>query len=293
MRSKIEKRESGHSSSKVDAIDVTDYEKIRAPKKEDLTLLINNKSSSEQQNAFILPFVQTGKAKLHVRIEKIPTNVSSFIINSTDRSVETRPYSAMTSKYGAVDEISNVTNLEITPNFDSTEKTRDDNLTMEITLKKLNYGSDIFHQETNNSGYVLYNSEPYSIKFNSLGTKGDLKNGKCDHVNKISVELSNGNINSRAKRNQEIISKGYLRNNMNTRSKRFENAEQETSIGNMKHTIRHKRIRGNRAARSIEEIKELAEKLIVKVRNHFSLIISEFAKHSYHVSDKRIGNLCE
>ncbi|XP_067211735.1 uncharacterized protein [Linepithema humile] len=251
MGSKIEKRESGHSSLRTD--------------------------SSEQQNAVILPFVHTGKAELRVRIEKIPTNVSSFTVNWTDCSVGTHPYSTISPKYGAkIDKISNfnITNLEITPNFDSTEKTdekeillprRDDNLMIEFTLKKSDYGSNTSNQETNNSGNRLYNSESYSTKFNSLGIKDDSKNGKYNHVNKISVELSNGNMKSRAKRNQEITSECYLRNNINTRSKQFRNAEQRTSIGNMKHKTKHRRIRGNRAVRSIGEIKELAEKLIVKV----------------------------
>jgi hypothetical protein len=139
---------------------------------------------------------------------------------------------------------------------------------MEIILKKSEYGNDISNQETNNFGNTLYNSESYSTKLNSLALKGDLKNGKYDHANKISMELSDGNMKSRAKRNQEMTSKCYLRNDINTRSKRFKNAEQKMSIGNIKHKKTRHRIRGNRAVRSIGEIKELAEKLIIKVRNH-------------------------
>jgi len=271
MESKIEKRESGHSSLRADTINVIDYEKIGASngQKED-ALLINNKSSNEQQNTVILPVMHTGKADLRVRIETILPNVSSFIINWTDRSIGTRPYSTISPKYGTIDEISkyfNVTNLEVTPNFDSTEKTRDDNLTMEITLKKSNYGNDISNQEINNFENTLYNSKSYSTNFNSLGMKDDSKNGKYDHANKISVELSDENMKSRAKRNQEITSKCYLRNDINTRSKRSKNLEQRTSIENIKHK-KTRRIRGNRAVRSIGEIKELAEKLIVKVRIH-------------------------
>lgn len=273
MGFKIKKRESEHSSLTADATDVTDYEKLGVlSSQKGNALLINNRSSSEQQvqDTVVPPFVHTGKAELHVHIEKIPANVSSFIINRTDCSVRTCLYSTVSPKYGTIDETPNfnVTNVEIAPNFYYTEN-KTDNLTMKTTLKKPDYGNDFSNQETNNSGNTLHNSESLSANFNSLGMENNLKNEKYDYANKISAKLSDKNMKSRAKRNQEVASKCYLRSDRNTRSKRFKNAEQRTSSGNMKHKkTRHRRIRCNRAARSIGEIKELAEKLIIKVRNY-------------------------
>jgi len=265
IESRIEKRESGNS----DFTNISNAEKVLNNQKD--ATLTNNRSFVEQQkNAVMLPFVQTGRAELRVRIEKIPTNESSLISSNhwTDRSVGISPCSITLPKYNTSDEILdvNLTNLELAPNFDSGRK-KADNVTVEITLKKLNLGN-ASSQETSDStseNTSFYNA--YSIGSNVSGIEDNrnTENGKYDRTNEMSVEFSDEDAKSRAKRNQQVTSKHYLSDKNVKESTRFNDIEQ--GIGDTKREkIRYGRTRGNRAVRSIEEIKDLAEKLIVKVR---------------------------
>lgn len=273
--SRIEKRESGNSefNANIDTVNVGKAGDLISQKEN--ASLMNNRSLTERQkeNTIMLPFVHTGRAELRVRIEKLPANESSFISPNhwTDCSVETSPYSTTLPKYNASDEIFdvNVTNLELASNVDSVGRRKANNLTMEITLKKLDHGNNASVLETSDpESTSLYSMEFYPVRSNVPGV-GDqnVENGKYDRTNEISAGSSDEK--SRAKRNQEIMSERYLRSDKNAKgSRRFKDAEQGTSIEDTKRgKTRHRRIRGNRAARSIEEIKDLAEKLIVKVRD--------------------------
>lgn len=221
----------------------------------------------------MLPFVHTGKAELHVRIEKIPTNKSLFISlnNWTDHSIGTSPCSIMLPKYNTSDEILHI-NPNVASNFDSAEKTKANNVIVEITLKKQDLGN-VSGQETSDSENTsFYNTEaemeahPVKSNMPRIENNRNIEREKYDHMNEMSVELSDEDAKLRAKRNQQVMSK-YLRNDKNLKeSTRFKGTEEE--IGDMKsEKTRYRRIRGNRAVRSIEEIKDLAEKLIAKVRN--------------------------
>lgn len=274
IESRIEKREFRNNSlnNNIDTVNVEKAEALLNQKKD--TLLTNNKSLAEQrkENAVMLPFVHTGRAELRFRIEKIPTNESALIGSNhwTNRSVETSPCSIILPKYGSSDEILdvNATNLELAPNFDPGRK-KVNNLTVEITLKKLDRGNNASGQETNDSESTFYNSEFYPVGSNVSRIEDDrnMENRKYDRTNEMSVGSSDEDAKSRAKRNQEI--KRYLRSDKNAKgSKRFKDIEQGTLIGDTKReTTGYRRTHGNRAVRSIEEIKDLAEKLIVKVRN--------------------------
>lgn len=174
----------------------------------------------------------------------------------------------MLPKYNTSNEILhvNVTNLKLVPNFDSVGRRKDNNLTVEITLKKLDCRNNASALETSDPESTLFydtGSHPVRCAGNVPGIEDDrsTENEKCDRTNEMG-----SSDKSRAKRNQEI--KRYLRNDRNAmRSRRFRD-EQGASIGDTKHEkTRYRKIRGNRAARSIEEIKDLAEKLIVKVRD--------------------------
>lgn len=273
---RIEKRESGNSELNTNIDIANDVEKAGdlISQKENVSL-INNRSFAEQQreNTIMLPFVHTGRAELRVRIEKLPANESSFISPShwTDYSVETSPYSTTLPKYNASDEIFNVnvTNLELTSNADSVGRKKANNLTLEITLKKLDDGNNASILEINDpESTSFYNMESYPVRSNvpEIGDQ-NVESGKYDRTNEISARFSDEK--SRAKRNHEIMSKRYLRSDKNAKgSRHFEDAEQGTSIEDTKRgKTKHRRTRGNRTVRSIEEIKDLAEKLIIKVKN--------------------------
>jgi len=215
----------------------------------------------------MLPFVQTGRAELRVRIEKIPTNESSLISPNywTDRSVEISPCSITLPKYNTSDEILdvNVTNLELVPNFDSAGRKKDNTVTVKIMLKKLDLGNASSQETTENTS--SYNAYSVGSNVSEIEDNRNTENGKYDRMNEMSVEFSDEDSKSRAKRNQQVTSKHYLSDKNVKESMRFKDTEQ--GIGDTKREkIRYGRTRGNRAVRSIEEIKDLAEKLIVKVR---------------------------
>jgi len=260
IESRIEKRESGNS----DFTNISNAEKALINQKED-TSLINNRSFVEpQKNVVMLPFVQTGRAELRVRIEKIPMNESSLISPNywTDRSVEISPCSITLPKYNMSDEILDVTNLELAPNFDSAGRKKANNVTVKITLKKLDLGNASSQETTDSENTSSYNAYSVGSNVSEIEDNRNIENGKYDRMNEMSVELSDEDAKSRAKRNQQVTSKHYLSDKNVKESMRFKDTEQ--GIGDTKREkIRYGR---SRAMRSIEEIKDLAEKLIVKVR---------------------------
>ncbi|XP_018307970.1 uncharacterized protein PFB0145c [Mycetomoellerius zeteki] len=289
---KIEKRES--ESSDFNNIDsANEQTEALINPKEDASL-INNRSLVEQrqENAVMLPFVHTGKAELHVRIEKIPTNKSLFISlnNWTDHSIGTSPCSIMLPKYNTSDEILHI-NPNVASNFDSAEKTKANNVIVEITLKKQDLGN-VSGQETSDSENTsFYNTEaemeahPVKSNMPRIENNRNIEREKYDHMNEMSVELSDEDAKLRAKRNQQVMSK-YLRNDKNLKeSTRFKGTEEE--IGDMKsEKTRYRRIRGNRAVRSIEEIKDLAEKLIAKI-NELQVYVSNRSETLYNSIKER------
>lgn len=209
---------------------------------------------------------------MRVRIEKLPAN-ESFInpeYLGLDHPVGISPCSIALPKYNASDEILNVnvTNLELVPNFDSVGRKKDNNLTVRITLKKLNHRNNASVLETSDPESTLFHDAgSHSVRSDVPGIEDDrsTEDGKYDRTNE----------KSRAKRNQEIMSRRYLRNDKNAmRSRRFGD-EQGTSVGDTRQRTRYRKARGNRAARSIEEIKDLAEKLIVKVRDRSGIASSQ------------------
>jgi len=282
---KIEKRESENSDFNNNIDNANEQTEALINRKEDASLINRNLTKEQRQkNAVMLPVVHIGKAELHVRIEKIPTNKSSFISpNNWTDSFGTSPCSIMLPKYNTSDEILNV-NPNVTPNFDSAEKKKANNVLVKITLKKQD-PRNVSGQETSDSENTsFYNAEvemeAHPIESNMPRIENrNTKKEKYDHMNEMSVELSE-DAKLRAKRNQQVMSK-YLRNDKNSKeSTRFKHTEK--GIGDTKNEkTRYRRTQGNRAVRSIEEIKELAEKLITKVRNccqiSFLQIISEFS----------------
>lgn len=248
--------------------------------------LINNKNFDKQreEDAVALPFVHTGRAELRVRIEKIPRNESSFVSNWTDRSIGTstcRPTALLKYDDEIVD--ANATDRQLVPNFDSTGREKFDNLTVEIIVKKLDYGNNVSSWGTSDSGNAsFYNavSHPIGSDLSRIKDDRDLESGKYNRA-KISLDED---AKSRAKRNQEITSSRYLRSDRNTMigSKPFKNG-QRTSIEDIKHKKTKHKSRGNRAVKSIEEIKELAEKLMVKVSPLYRL-----TKNRFHIDCTKI-----
>lgn len=211
--------------------------------------------------------MQTGRAELLVRIEKLPRNESSLISNWTNHFIGTSTCSTTLLKYDddeIVDE--NATNFQLVPNFDSAGRGKINNLTVEIIVKKLDYGNNISSQQTNDSGNTsLFNyseSHPIGSDLSSIKDSSGLESGR---YNRAETSLDE-DAKSRAKRNHEITSGRYLRSDKNAMigSKRSKNGR-GTSIEGVKREKTKDKSRSNRAVRSIEEIKELAEKLIVKV----------------------------
>lgn len=212
--------------------------------------------------------MQTGRAELRVRIEKLPRNESSLISNWTDHSIGTSTCSTTLLKYDDDEAIvnGNVTNFQLVPTFDSAGRGKVNNLTVEIIVKKLDYGDNISSQQTNDSGNAsLFNyseSHPIGSDLSNIKNSQGLENNKYNHAETLLDE----DAKSRAKRNQGITSGRYLRSDRDAMigSKRSKNGR-GTSIEGAKREKTKDKSRGNRAVRSIEEIKELAEKLIVKV----------------------------
>ncbi|XP_018346243.1 PREDICTED: uncharacterized protein LOC108750898 isoform X2 [Trachymyrmex septentrionalis] len=290
---KIEKRESESSDFDNNIDSVNEQSEALINQKEDASLINRSLVEQRQENAVILPFVHTGKAELHVRIEKIPTNKSSFINSNlwTDHSTGTSPNSIMLPKYNISDNILNV-NPNVAPNFDSVEKKKTNNaLLVNITLKKQDLGN-VSDQETSDSENTSsYNAEvemgAHPVESNMPRIENrNTKNEKYDHMNEMSVELSGEDAKLRAKRNQEVMSK-YLRNDKNSKESALFKHDSEEGIGDTKNEkTRHRRTRDNRAVRSIEEIKELAEKLIAKI-NELQVYVSNRSETLYNSRKER------
>lgn len=221
--------------------------------------------------------MHTGRAELRVRIEKIPRNESSLINNWTDYLIGTSTCrSTVLLKYD--EEIANVT--ELVPNFDSAGREKVNNLTVEIIVKQLDYGNVSSRDTGSDSGNAsFHNAESHSIgsDLSRIQDDQDLKSGEYNRA-EISAQLSDEDAKSRAKRNQEITSRRYLRSDRNAvmGSKTGLKNGRGASIEGTKHERTKYKPRDNRAARSIEEIKELAEKLVVKVSHYIRLTKSRF-----------------
>ncbi|KAL0109174.1 hypothetical protein PUN28_014338 [Cardiocondyla obscurior] len=233
--------------------------------KEKASLIYNTSLFEQQKNTLTLPFAETRRSKPRVRIEKLPVNKSSFINPNywAKRSVEMSLSSTVLPKFNENDEIfyPNAADLELTPNFDSVEGTKTD----ETMLKKLNQEDNTSVPESNSKNISFYNMEFYPVTSNVLAMKNDknMENKKYNSTNEISVDLDD---KLRVKRNQEITFKHYLKKKNTTNSEHLKNPVQETSIKNRRRgKARYEKTRGNRAVRSIEEIKNLAEKLIAKI----------------------------
>ncbi|XP_012533176.2 uncharacterized protein LOC105834892 [Monomorium pharaonis] len=267
--SRIEKRESKNSGLNTNTINIG--ETGASIGQEENTPLINDRNLAEQrkENTLMLPFVHAGRAELRVRIEKIPTTESSFINPNhwTDRSVETSPCSIILPKFNMSGEIPDVTNLEIVPNFDSDGRKKANNLTVEITLKKLDDENNACDQEPSDSKdrpASFYNMESHSVGSNVPKIEDDRnpENENYDRTNEISGGSSDEDAKWRAKRNQEIMSKCNLRSDKNAKESGYlKHVEQGTLNGDAK----SEKTRYRRTVRSIEEIKDLAEKLIIKI----------------------------
>ncbi|XP_012063470.1 PREDICTED: uncharacterized protein LOC105626785 [Atta cephalotes] len=287
---KIEKRESENSDFNNNIDSANEQMEALINRKEDASLINRSLTKEQRQkNAIMLPFVHIGKAELHVRIEKIPTNKSSFISpNNWTDSFGTSPCSIMLPKYNTSDEILNV-NPNVAPNFDSAEKKKANNVLVKITLKKQD-PRNVSGQETSDSENTsFYNAEvemeahPIESNMSRIENR-NTKKEKYDHMNEMSVELSEDS-KLRAKRNQQVMSK-YLRNDKNSKeATRFKYIEE--GIGDTKNEkTRYRRTQGNRAVRSIEEIKELAEKLIAKI-NELQVYVSNRSEILYNSIKER------
>lgn len=257
-------------------------EKIEINEKDviNAALLTNNRTSDEQGggNSVALPFVHTGKAQLRVRIEKIPTNESSFINSdsSTNNSVGKTSY-LLVPKDGT---IKTNFNIDVTrcskliSNLDSSQTKEADKLILKNTLKKAEHGNNVSDQERcDNSGSTVLHAP--CVDSHSVGSASQkiqdhrVESGRRkDRTNKISTELTDDDTRSRTKRNEEIKSKCHRSSDTSAGSKCLKDAARKSvrsTTGREK--IRNGRTRGDRATRSIEEIKQLAEKLIVKVKH--------------------------
>lgn len=270
LQTKMKKRESENSSRTGDVgADSTDCEKTRANKSEtlvnqsNLVLTIDNSKPEGQQeaNSIVLPFLHTGKAELRVRIEKIATDKSSLINpdNWTDHSTTTDPSSAMStqSKYRIIDEIinTNVTNSKPISNCNYTEGER---------------------QEVDN---------PIEMISSAIKADRNLEDRKYKRTNRKFAESADEDMKYRAKRNEEIMSRRYL--SSDTRAIGLKHLK---NTGQTIRGVKHKRMmeengrtRGNRAVRSIEEIKDLVEKLVVKVIFAFDIFLNQIFRSTKYI----------
>lgn len=231
------------------------------------------KSSGQRrsENVVPLPFVQIGKAQVRIRIEKISTSESARSNSWTDRSPTTGPFSTALPKE-IIDEIANtsVTNPEFIPSLDSIGAKGGDNLTVEITLKKFENGVPPGRKGCDSDKTMLHNVElrPTKSTLSDVKDERNSENGEYDRSNRAFAESADEDAKSRAKRNQLVASRRYLRSDARAMGfKRFEDAGESSIRYDERGRTRYARIRSSRAARSVEEIKELAEKLISKV-NH-------------------------
>ncbi|XP_018371666.1 PREDICTED: uncharacterized protein LOC108766707 isoform X2 [Trachymyrmex cornetzi] len=245
---KIEKRES-ESSDFNNIASANEQTEALINRKEDASLINRSLVEQRQENAIMLPFVHTGKAELHIRIEKFPTNKSSFISpnNWTDHSIGTSSCSIMLPKYNTSDEILDSEN------------------------------TSFYNAEVEMEAYPVESNMP---RIENRNTKKE-----NDYMNEMSVGLSDKDAKLRAKRNQQVMSK-YLRNDKNSKeSTRFKHTEE--GIGDTKsEKTSYRRTRDNRAVRSIEEIKELAEKLIAKI-NELQVYVSNRSETLYNSIKER------
>ncbi|EGI62357.1 hypothetical protein G5I_09353 [Acromyrmex echinatior] len=284
---KIAKRESECSDFNNNIDSANEQTEALINWKEDASLTKRNLVEQQQENTIKLPFVHTGKSELHVRIEKIPTNKSSFISpnNWTDHSTETTPCLIMLPIYNISDDILNV-NPNVVPNFDSAEKKKANNVLVEIILKKQDLGNVSGQATSDSENTSFYNAEvemeahPVESNMQRIENR-NTKKENYDYMNEMSVDLSDEDAKLRAKRNQQVMSK-YLRNDKNSKksTRSFKYTEEE--IGDTKsEKTRYRRTRGNRAVRTIEEIKELAEKLITKI-NELQVYVSNRSEILYN-----------
>ncbi|EZA54549.1 hypothetical protein X777_05529 [Ooceraea biroi] len=247
-------------------------------------LLTSNRSFDEQRggNTVALPFVHTGKVEFRVRIKKMPTN-ESLCLNPNNWTDSARRTSyLLTSKDGIIDKIFDVTNSKLISNFDSSERKEANNLIIKSTLKKVDYGN-VSSQVTNDSGNTMLSMN----LIRAIKDDQSLENGRTeDRTNKISAESMDEDTKSRSKRNQEITFKSHRSNDINATGKSFKNVAQKSIRGPKYEKTGNRRTRSDRAVRSIEEIKELAEKLIIKV-NELQVYVSNHNETLY--TDSCIG----
>lgn len=258
---KFENSNFSNSIASITSTASTNYERVSM--KGNISLLINDRNSDvkQQSNAILLPYVHTEEAELRVRIEKIPTNETSSLNCSTcpDYSSETNRLSVTPPKY-ITDKIINVNiiNPETALNFDLKEKNETDNLT-ESTSEKSDYKNNACNYQMNDCGNTLSHNMEFNL--HNIDNDGISKNDKYNNGNnEISAESLNKNTKSRAKRNQVRLS-GTKALGMNN----FKNIKERSSIA----AIDEDKTHDNRAVRSIEEIKQLTEKLIAKVNSFY------------------------
>jgi len=261
--------ESGNNTSNIN-INATIEKEIN---QKDNALLINNRTCDEQQgsNPVNLPFVHTGKMEFRLRIEKIPTNESSFVNphNSTDNIDEKTSY-LLTSKDKMITKIfdNDFTSPKSVSNWDSSEGEMD-NLTRNM-LQKVKCKNHNCDQKTSNfASTILRDGDSLSVNSSLREIKDDqsLENAKMEDCAKKteSAESIDEDMKSRAKRNQEISSKNRRSSIINVIDCDSKDARQKST-----RDTRHKKRKNRRkpdAVRSIDEIKALAERLIIKVKN--------------------------
>jgi len=153
-------------------------------------------------------------------------------------------------------------------NWDSSEGEMD-NLTMSNMLQKVKCKNHNCDQKTSNfASTILRDGDSLSINSSLREIKDNqsLENAKMgDCAKKRSAESIDEDMKSRAKRNQEISSKNRRSSVINVIDCDSKDAGQK-SIRDTRHKKRKNRRKPD-AVRSIDEIKALAERLIIKVKN--------------------------
>jgi hypothetical protein len=260
------------SENNTSNININADEKIEINQKNN-ALLINNRTWDEQQgsNPIALPLVHTGRMEFRVRIEKVPTNESSFVNpnNSTENIDEKTSY-LLTPKDKMITKIfdNDLTSSKLVSNWDFEGKGMD-NLTMKNMLKKVKCKNHDCDQKTNNFvSTMLRDADSLSVDSSLRGIKDNqsLENAKTgNRAKKASAESIDEDMKSRAKRNQEISSKNRRSSVINVIDCDSKDAAQK-STRDTKHKKRKNR-RKPAAVRSIDDIKDLAERLIIKVKD--------------------------
>jgi len=240
------------------------------------TLLVGNKTCDEQQdNPVALPFVQTGKMDFQVRIEKMPTNESSFVDFQQSPIIPNNPtdnFAGKTSslfmpKNETINESMKTLDVELTTpklvsNLDSFEEKGTNNLMMNL-IRKVNCKNHDCSQKTNNFASTMLRDAD-SLSVDSSLNNQNLKNAGMGNRS----ESTDEDMKSRAKRNQEITSK-------NRRSTdqiiSLIDCDSKNAVQKLPRETKHKKRKNKRkpaAVRSIDEIKNLAERLMVKVKTY-------------------------